>query len=268
MSKHIVDKVAKLLAMAKDENLSEDVAALYAQKAADILAQHNLSMADLSEMEKGGELEEREWQTMYLDPWRRRIIRASAMLYFCDIFIRDWWDEESGRSRAGVVLVGRPHNTYIAREMATYLIDTTMRLAIDYSKVTKSNVRTQRGMRLAFERGCGEKLAYRLNVLRQERMAGDRVRNGTNPGNLPALYDDELAICKAYLMSLGLKPGGFRGSDLQSLHSAAGIRAANTISLSHQIKPGQTTHLLGDSNAENREPEDSSVPKLLPHDAE
>jgi len=238
---HVIDKIRKLLAMAEG-NENEAEAALFAEKAAAMLAAHNLSMADVAEEEKG-DISESEWHTMYLDPWRRRIIRSAAMLYFCDIFLRKWYDKEGHRMRDGVVIVGRPHNVFIAKEMADYLINTTMRLAISYSKETESQVRTQRGMRLAFERGCGERLAVRLNEMRLAKSHGEIIYRNGNPGNLPALYTTESLLTKQYLEALRLGVARVRGSDLSTLHSRAGMRAANQISLSPQLGGGKR-HLL------------------------
>lgn len=240
---HIVDKIQKLLAMANDDSLSEEIAALYAAKAADLLAANNLSMSDVVTEDADDGLIEQQWETMYLDPWRRRLIRASAQLYFCDNFLRKWWDKKAHRLRDGVVLIGRPHNIFIAKMMATYLIDTTMRLAIDYSHKNPTAYFTPRGTRLAFERGCGEKLAWRLHELRKSKSAGEQIFRETNPGNLPALYATEADLAKKYIESLGLKNAKVRGSDLSTIHSKAGVRAANAISLEPQITQTPTNLL-------------------------
>ncbi len=47
-----------------------------------------------------------------------------------------------------------------------------------------------------------------------------------------------------YLKSLGLRKAGVRGSDLSTIHSNAGVRAANAISLEPQITAGEKTHML------------------------
>lgn len=239
---HVVDKIRKLLAMA-DGTENEAEASAFAEKAAALLASNNLSMQDISEEEKG-EMSEHMWETKYLDPWRRRIIEQSALLYFCDCFFRKWWDHDSRRGRWGIVIVGRPHNAYIAKMMATYLIDTTLRLASAYSfSDEKPKYLTRRGACIGFERGCGEMLAHRLHKLRIAKSEGDRVYVGGNPGNLPALYATEADLAMNYIKSLNLKVGNTRASDLETAASAAGIRAAKNISLEPQLTK-TSAHLL------------------------
>ncbi len=237
---HVVDKIRKLLAMA-DGTENEHEAASFAEKAAALLAANNLSLADISEEE--GDISEHMWETMYFDPWRRRVIEQAAMLYFCDVFFRKWYDKAGRKRRQGIVIVGRPHNAYIAKMMASYLIDTTLRLANNYGKKEKPIYMSRRAATIGFERGCGEMLAYRMSQLRLEKSKGDQVRVAGNPGNLPALYADEAGLVNSYLNSLGLKEGSFRQSDLRTAASGAGIRAAKNISLEPQLTK-TSAHLL------------------------
>lgn len=239
---HVVDKIRKLLAMAENSP-NEAEAALFAEKAAELLAAHNLSMTDIRDEEKG-EISEHHWKVMYLDPWRRRLIRASAQLYFCDTLLQKWWDKESHQLRPGIVIVGRPHNVFISKEMSNYLISTTLRLAGEYAKKHVNERYTERKTRLAFERGCGEKLAWRLGELRKAKSSGMVIKTPSgNPGNLPALYTQEAELTKSYIDALGLKNAKIRGSDLSTIHSGAGMKAANAISLEPQLTT-KVTHLL------------------------
>lgn len=232
----LVDKIRKLRAKSEGTD-NEHEAAIFAAKVAEMLAENGLSMADITEDLRDDPIGDMMWETMYLDPWRRHLIQMAAKLYFCSTYLFPWRD--GVKKRDGIRIVGRPHNAIVAKEMSEYLINTTVRLARNYSG--------ERSERLGFERGCGERLARRLYEKWQEQTAAAAQHSPSgNPANLPALYQNEDRLVREFKARLGLvKATGLRGSELGSHHSAAGARAANSVSLSGQISSSRSGgHLL------------------------
>ena len=76
----------------------------------------------------------------------------------------------------------------------------------------------------------------RLVAMRKEQTQSQpqRAANG-NPSNLPALYQDESTLVKAYMSRIGLSKGRGGGMDTSGGHAARGRAAANSISLNAQV---------------------------------
>lgn len=241
---NVIDQIRKLRAVAEDPSTTEEEAAAFSAKVSDLLARHGLSMTDLRETEKG-EIEGHHWHTMYLDPWRRQVIMAASRLYFCDIYLRKWLDRSSNKTREGIVIVGRPHNVEVAREMSEYLIATVGRLAKNYADANFDAHRTHRAVQIQFERGCGERVAARLRKLKEEQRSGAPQRTPSgNPGNLPALYDDEEELIRRYKEALALGKAATRASVLATRHSSAGWREGDNVGLNAQIHGSKRGSLL------------------------
>lgn len=245
----IAETIRALLAKSQGTD-NEHEAAAFAAKAAELLQKHNLDLASVEAAARttGEAVSEVKLDWRYTDPWRMSIVRDTARLYFCRIYTTRRVEKDGkGRwvERKGVAIVGKPHNTAVAVSMTEYLVKTTLRLAAEYS--------TERGQRLPFERGCGERIAQRLRTIKYEqelasaRDAGyeDAASASSNPGNLPALYKSELVLVEDFMATLGLVPGRrSTGSSLDGHHAAAGRRAGDTVSLSTQIG-GRSSHLIG-----------------------
>lgn len=198
----------------------------FATKFAELLIQHNLTEADVraSKPEDTEDIADYSWQLKYLDPWRQAIIGAAARLYFCAWYMSVWYDR--GRERPAILLVGRPHNVAVCKEIAGWLMDWTVRHGKEYSSVRREY--------LAFERGCGETIAYRLNQKYLQMQAEARAANvakatgaappGASIANLPALYESEAKRADSWAKakySIG-KAAPRKGSKLDSVHSVAG----------------------------------------------
>ena len=128
--------------------------------------------------------------------------------------------------------------------MSAYLIATTLRLAREWMHATPGAGQTERR---DFQRGCAARLSERLDALywQQRRAAAPRRTTNGNPGNLPALYADEESLVAKWLEA-NRSLQAMRGRGVQELGagSAAGRRAADTVSLSAQVA-GSKTRMLG-----------------------
>lgn len=234
--KSIIDKILKLRAIAEHNSSDEIQATIFAAKVAELLAAHDLSIADLVEEQEG--VTEFMWNTMYADPWRRAMWSQVCALYFCDLIKDHWWDTESRVNRRGIRIIGRPEHIFVAREMCEYLEKTIMRLATDYARTHPDSLYHQRRVHLSFERGCGERMAARLAELKLDREAGEKKKTASgNPGNLPALYDSESLAVREYKDKMeGLTRRRRRRSKMDHEASLAGILAADSIKLDPQLQ--------------------------------
>jgi len=228
----IVETIAKLRAKAEDKSVGEAEAALFAEKVADLLAKHNLTLDDLDR--EDNYIVEEHWHTVYCDPWRRYIASSAARLYFCDCYYRKWYDPLSRRVRDGIVFVGTATNIFVAKEMSEYLFNTTMRMAIKYAHEYKNTAYSWRQTRLNYERGMGTRLAQRLRELREA-----RVQRPADKSGLPALYDTESQRAKSRMDALGLtKKAGFTSVFTRRDAARAGFQDAEKVSLQEQVPGG------------------------------
>lgn len=289
--KKVIERVTKLLALAGN-NPNEAEAAAAAAQAQKLLEQYNLDMAMFAEdnSDDSTKVDGENWDVVYGDPWRSAIVRDVASLYFCEFYHSTWYDNKAREKiherykkkyaewerkyqageaqwrdkpsypvgageRKRYVIVGRPHNRAVALHMMKYLIDTTLRLAAEFSKDPRNlsvmkydedgfatgeyEVLTERAVRISFERGCGERLAQRIRMLEIEQRARQRAeqKKSTNPDNLPVLYDMFERENRAHMETLGLVSMRSRGSSLTGA-AAAGAAAAEGVGLSVQVGSG------------------------------
>jgi Protein of unknown function (DUF2786) len=244
---NLIRKIRALRAKAQDSSVTEEEAALYAAKVTELLSAHGLTMAHLTEEKRDDGVRHEKYEMQYTDPWRVSLFRAAEKLYFCLSF-NDWrLDEKKDKYVRCRTIVGRPHNVIVLHEMYEYLEQTTLRLARDYARDNPSPHETPRALRIGFERGCGERLAQRLLKMHRDQMADAPVQVNGNPGNPPALYQNENKLLQTYAaQKFNLTYKKTRGSDINA-HGAAGMRAADGVSLSTQVGSGSrksSEHLL------------------------
>ncbi len=270
VSDKILEKIRALLAKAAG-NTTEEEAATCARLAQELLAKYNLTMdqVDASRKDDESAVGEERMDEMYGDPWRLSIVNAACRLYYCKIFTSRWYDkaaheravskyetakiewykrEEWDRNlnfdkrprmplskdfyRPSFVIVGREHNRVVCVHMIRYLIDTTVRLARDYVKLNGLNA----NRRLGFERGCGERLSDRVNLMAYEARKADEKQRKLNPDNLPmTIYDFLDKENEDYMSKLDLVNRKRRASSLDGADADAGDAAGKAVSLAPQI---------------------------------
>lgn len=121
-NKPIAEKIRKLLALAdRDRNSHEHERNVAIQAAMDLLAKHNLSMAQVHTATLDFQPEEIH-ADFKLDPWVRIILSASCRMYYTSYYIsgvRHW----NGRIERYPVFVGTPENIHVTINMASWLIN-------------------------------------------------------------------------------------------------------------------------------------------------
>lgn len=245
----IVDKIRKLRAMAEGST-NEAEAASFADKVQKMLLEHNLTTDDIETVEDD-KIAEEDFGEKYIDPWRRCLAGAVARFYMCEFCNDHVWDGKNYHK--SFTIIGKAHNRAVAISMYHYLTTTTVRLAKEYATKTAKDylaelrelkdfgytpeeavatlgeVPTPRAAALGFERGCGERLATRLNLKRKE-----LTKQPKQP--LPALMISESKEVEVWVENnMDLVPSkGLRGSNVNS-HGVAGAKAANSVGLSEQV---------------------------------
>lgn len=166
-------RVRKLLNLAHDKGATEAEAALAMERVQSILAEHNLTMAQVDavrEKTKGPSsdpLEKREKtkhtaSAMY--KYQQDLMQALARNNFCMWFLDDEVAHSFGKQRRVKrhVLLGREVNVITTQIMYDYLVETMDRM-LPYTGMEKRGKDA-----LLWLAGCGDRLVERLNAKRYE----------------------------------------------------------------------------------------------------
>lgn len=158
-----VQRIHKLLALARDGGATEHEANAALSKAQEIMANNNLSMATIEAA--GGSAGEGAARTrdktskraMYR--YQRELMGVVGEVNLCHVAVREEWSK--GRYRpSGYTLIGREANVVAAREMFEYLNQTISRLVLDWLGGDLSQRMSRDAM--AWCEGCAERLGERL----------------------------------------------------------------------------------------------------------
>lgn len=230
----LIGRIRKLLSLARGGG-TEDEAAEAMRKAHGLLAEHNLSEAELREPP---ESDDRVIDDTSVDGcrdlWPVYVWHASARLHFCRYFYTEQFD---GRRSIGLrhTVIGRRHNVVVSKLMSEYLVDTVDRLATEEGATIRPSERSR--FRCSFRLGCAERLAERLEDRRAESHAEPTAApNGTTLPALASVYDAEARENERLLQSRGISLGA--GRSARHVHAGgrdAGRHAAERIGLDPQI---------------------------------
>ena len=116
----ILKRIQKLLKMSEDKGASENEAMLAAQKAQELLSEHNLSRSDIKDDSQVENIE-RETFDAERENWQGWIQSATAKLYFCQFFSKSGVDKNYKRINQSV-FVGRKSNRIVAKSIAIILL--------------------------------------------------------------------------------------------------------------------------------------------------
>jgi hypothetical protein len=237
----VISKIQKLMALAGN-NPSEAEAAAAAEKAQALLAEYNLSEADLKAADKpmSDMCVSADYRTPTPNNWRFGIGRAVAELYFCAYFIY----ENKSDSSVTHCFAGAQHNVAVARHFFAYLVETIERLAQAGSRGVTAKEKSP--YRVTFRTFASITLQNRLDKRKRDAEAGNiqSVNDDGSAGkNLPALlslYTQEKERVQSFLDdTLGKmkKSKGSRGK--QAAFNAKGLvegrAAGESIGLDTQI---------------------------------
>jgi hypothetical protein len=219
-------KIKKLFAKANDESLTEAEAELFMNKVQELLAEHNLTEADLKEEDKPG-INETFFPVSVDVSWFRSLASVVAKMYFCKIYLRHKNVVGRKTQQTYYVFVGRDNNRYIAASMFDYLMKTMDRLALKFNDAKS---------KYEYKKGCTMRLSYRVHEKTKE---ATKV-NPLNPNNLPALYSTELALVEDY-MKESIKMNGRTNKTSVNISNSAAMQGWNdggSVSLSQQMNGG------------------------------
>lgn len=233
--KQMIEKIRKLIALSSSPNENEAMAA--ASKVQALLAQFNLSVADVRQddtLQSHFTIDTYE-KTLSVR-WVRYVAVAIANLYFCEYRYNHTREvivtRKNGYKRYDVhMFIGEEHNIAVARLMFRYIIDAGERLMRE-AQLPTSNKRS------SFLMGFAQRIQARVfEMLRQPAK--------TQTENLPALYESTREKVKAFMQQQMGQPGVPARTQLK--HDAAafakGVDAGDQVSFNKQME-GKSLHLL------------------------
>ena len=166
-----LDKIRKLMNLAKDGGATEGEASVALEKAREIMAANNLSMAQLEASGKsGGEGSARLKSGMKgkaLYKYQQSLMATIADTNFCAVLV----DSERRGNRyidTGYTVIGREANVAAVANMFDYLNASLERIVTPH---LESNSQRLSRWAVSFKEGAAQRLAERLRERHQEKMA-------------------------------------------------------------------------------------------------
>lgn len=202
-SDKILDRIRKLLALARSSNPHEAAAA--AARAAELMAQHQLAEASLEhEDEAIGEHElERCGRKV---TWKSILARGVCIACACDCYWTRPW--RLGADERSLRIVGRASDVDAARYLYAYLVREIERLARAAwdARQRESPLDSARAWKNAFRSGAASEIAMRLRTARDEALAAARRRADADTAASKAVVrvDRDAAAVADYMSRLNL----------------------------------------------------------------
>jgi Protein of unknown function (DUF2786) len=224
------------LLMAKAQGTdNEHEAAAFMAKVQEMLVDNGLSMSDVKkddEVERG-DIGLSHHKDVWKSPSRRQLLRAVCRYYMCEAI-------GPGRQGMSWTIIGRPHNVEVAVSMTDYLVKTTVRMSNKWGREHPgANI-------IDFRKGCMLRLVERLlDMLAAQQQTKAEWKAG-NPGNLPALYDSENRLVRAFKeANVATRPARRTTIKAGQAGLEAGRAAGGTISLHGQVGQGNGRIMIG-----------------------
>ncbi len=228
-TEQLLDRISKLQAKAASTT-NQAEAELFAAKAAELLAKHNLDEAMLSARDAArdqGPIGRHPFGMRVPDAWRERIIDGVARLYFCRVVFATRNGKPEPHSWT---FVGREHNAVVAKAMAEYLIATVKRTAREHSPISR--------MQKNFRKGAGDRLYNRLHELSQ----AQRQPTAEHGNGMALMVVNEFDQLDAYLGDVQIIKSKTHKHGAGSL---AGWEQAGKIGLNTQIRETRASRMIG-----------------------
>lgn len=227
-SKALVEKINKILALSQSSN--ENEAAVAAEKAAKLLAEHHLS---LTEVEREGVeeiTEEVVERTGRYITWKMLLLAGVASANGCQAMRH----KQTGKMR----LVGKQTSIIVSCNLYNYLVATINRLAREQKGKGRSFI-------YAFKLGCATRLRQRLEILRYEmeqKGLSDLEKSQVTPAIvLRSMFTQNQSEIEAYLIMKGTQIKLRNSFEIKSnLGFNSGYVAGDKISLQEQINAVKT----------------------------
>jgi hypothetical protein len=246
----IIERIKKVLALAKGAGTTEGEAASAAERAQAMLAEYNLSMADVVEASSDEMIID---DNVYTDsyPWRRPLATMVARMAFCEYFYTTIKHEGSQTAYDRHHFVGLRHNVKASQVMFDYLITTVDRLAREGARSLPPPQRSP--YRVAFRSACSGRLCDRIKARLDAIKKGDRrdleLRLATS--NLPALqslYETSQRMAQETIAKSDFGTGMVTmkqklRTDLHDQGARDGAEAGENIGLDQQLGQAHTARL-------------------------
>lgn len=244
-----LDRVRKLLSLAGN-NPNENEAAMAAEKAQVILAEHNLSIADVRAGDEDETIVEDEELVTSSQPWRRPLGTMVARLYFCEYLYCQMPLHRDAHS-----FIGKKHNVEVAKMFFTYLHMTVNRLA--QAGALKRPAKARSAYRTEFRRACSNRLCHRINQRIEDAKRGGVIKTegGTNLPALLDVYDSTQKQLKSWISDVYYGSDAIKESTSRNVPTKItddearmeGHRAGDTIGLDAQLQKDKLSGLIGKS---------------------
>ncbi|CBN58760.1 MULTISPECIES: DUF2786 domain-containing protein [Kamptonema] len=224
--KNTLDKIKKLLSLATSSNENEATAA--AEKASLLLAQYNLSLADLGTSEQEKIIQNSVETTPRYVTWKMTLLSGIAEANSC---------EAMRNSYTGYMfLVGTPTNIAACQYLYEYLAQAIERRA----KYRKGNGRGLAYLN-AFRVGCATRLSQRLLIQKEEIENSGIPGSGDAPATpaivVRSMFEKNQQDITNYLEQQGVKVKVRSGSQISSESGFySGYQVGDQISLHKQVK--------------------------------
>lgn len=176
ISQNVVTRLQKLMALAQDKRGNEHEASAAMAKVQELLAEYNLSLADIQTAPQEGDKrakERHDKQAMY--EYQRSLFRSVARAHYCVYWTGETGSyNDSGRwaKRYYHCLVGREANVIAAKLMFGYLNTTIERLSSELYPHPRNLSRSA----LSWKEGCAYRLGERLSERQQEADAAQKAK--------------------------------------------------------------------------------------------
>lgn len=192
VNRNLLEKISKLLALANSPN--EHEAALAAQKAAELLAQHNLCVADLGQDQDEDITKGIVDKTGRYVTWKMWILAGIAHANGCQAM--------RSTSTGEMRLVGTETNIVVSKSLYQYLT-----AVVD--KLVKQHRGKGRAFINAFRVGCATRLRQRLEqhkkYMEEKGIASNADYNSTSAIVVRSMFEKNTLAIQAYLKQEGVK---------------------------------------------------------------
>lgn len=156
----IIEKIKKLLAMTEENGASENEAMIAALKAQKLMAEHNLTIADIDTDEKGQTIIEEACDAGKGDKWKYKLANVIAANFCCKTYVAQ---------RRWIIFYGYEKDAKIASEVFKFLFKMGNKLAdrcyYDYYKRGENTKGVKNTYLVGFCEGISEVLGKQCTAL-------------------------------------------------------------------------------------------------------
>lgn len=228
----IIDKVRKLLAVANDSatgNGVEHEQETAMRQALAMLAKHNLSMSDITDLDEKEDRDCIEITDEYPCPWRRVIAQAVARMFFCQYFKT----QVPNKQKYNYSFVGLESNAITAKEMVLFLMKSVNAESLRRQKEQNEGV----AFGTTFRNAAANRIAARCDALRKE-TESDASLNVGSALVMANYYEQEMLMNDSYIskvLGIKLKTKSVKGQIKSVSGAQQGVAFGNNVSLNRQV---------------------------------